>query len=56
VRAAQLRLDPGLGSAWRWLRALLRPDSLLPPEPRTAGSEVVSLRTHAIRRLAGPRG
>ena len=56
VRAAQLRLDPGLRSAWSWLRALLRQDSLLPPEPRVVGSEVVPLRTRAIRRLAAPRG
>jgi tetratricopeptide (TPR) repeat protein len=56
VRAAQLRLDPGLRSAWLWLRALLKPDSLLPPEPRAVTSEVVPLRTRAIRRLAAPRG
>ena len=56
VRAAQLRLDPGLLSVWRWLRALIRPDSLLPPEPRVVGSEVVPLRTRAIRRLAAPGG
>jgi tetratricopeptide (TPR) repeat protein len=29
VRAAQLRLAPGFGTAWRWLRAALRPE----PEP-----------------------
>jgi tetratricopeptide (TPR) repeat protein len=34
VRAAQLRVDPGLRSAWQWLRAVLRPEPLLPPEPR----------------------
>ena len=57
VRAAQVRLDPGPRSAWLWLRAVLRPDSLLPPEPRVVTtSEVVPLRTRAIRRLAAPRG
>jgi tetratricopeptide (TPR) repeat protein len=29
VRATQFRFAPGLGSAWRWLRAALRPE----PEP-----------------------
>jgi tetratricopeptide (TPR) repeat protein len=51
VRAAQFRLAPGLGSAWRWLRSALRPE----PEPKparpravTPPPEVVPLR--AVRR------
>jgi tetratricopeptide (TPR) repeat protein len=56
VRAAQLRLDPSPASAWRLLRALVRPEPLLPPEPRSLPSEVVPLRTRALRRLAAGRG
>ena len=56
VRAAQLRVDPGVRSAWEWLRAVLRPEPLLPPEPRVVLSEVVPLRSRALRRLAAPRG
>jgi tetratricopeptide (TPR) repeat protein len=55
VRAAQLRLDPGPRSVWRWLRTLLRPEPLLPPEPRALPSEVVPLRARALRRLTATR-
>jgi tetratricopeptide (TPR) repeat protein len=56
VRALQMRVDPGLRSAWQWLRSVVRPEPLLPPEPRVVLSEVVPLRTRALRRLAGGGG
>jgi tetratricopeptide (TPR) repeat protein len=47
VRAAQFRLAPGLGTAWRWLRSALRPEpEPAPRRPRavTPPPEVVPLR------------
>lgn len=47
VRAAQFRLAPGLGTAWRWLRSALRPEPEPPaPRPRavTPPPDVVPLR------------
>lgn len=46
VRAAQLRLEPGLSTTWRWLRAALRPQPE-PPRPRAVKPPpgVVPLRT-----------
>jgi len=47
VRAAQFRLAPGLGTAWRWLRSALRPEpEPPPPRPRavTPPPDVVPLR------------
>jgi tetratricopeptide (TPR) repeat protein len=62
VRAAQIRVDPGLRSVWQWLRAVLRPETPSPaeaparlPEPVLL-SEVVPLRTRAASRLAALRG
>jgi tetratricopeptide (TPR) repeat protein len=48
IRAAQLRLDPGPGSAWRWLRSIWDPGEPEPPEPQ-ARSRVVPIR-RAVQR------
>jgi tetratricopeptide (TPR) repeat protein len=48
IRAAEVRLSPTPASAWRWLRATVRPA----PEPRAASgaaSEVVPLRRVSAR-------
>jgi len=42
VRAAQLRLDPGFGTAWRWLRSLAGPPEVA--EPVGESSRVVPIR------------
>jgi hypothetical protein len=50
VRGAQLRLAPGLGSAWRWLHAALRPAA----EPR-GGSGGQAGRTGVVPLRIAPR-
>ena len=48
VRGAQLRMRPGFGTFWRWLRAALRPEAGAPArEPRSPA--VVPLRRAARR-------
>ncbi|MDH3211728.1 MAG: hypothetical protein OEM05_04505 [Myxococcales bacterium] len=45
-RAAQFRIEPGVGPAWRWLRAALQSDREALRKP----SEVVYLRSGSARR------
>ena len=47
VRAAQLRIDPGLRTAWSWLRCRLGHETS--PSKPPAGSQVVPLRRRAAR-------
>jgi tetratricopeptide (TPR) repeat protein len=51
VRAAQFRLSPGFGSAWRWLRSALRREAEA-PRTRADGRrpDVVPLRSRGVRR------